>query len=314
MVFIMTNMIGKPAYRTKISESVKEARKNIDCYLYLLPLFFTFFLFTILPVLIAVFFSFTYFNLLETPIFTGWNNYLSLFLDDDVFLTALKNTLLIALITGPVGYLGSFLLAWFINELNRVLRAVIVTLLYSPALAGGAFMIWTLIFSGDAYGYLNSFLFQYGLIDQPVQWLTDPNYMIWCVIIVMIWVSLGAGFLAFVAGFQTIDKSMYEAGYVDGIKNRWQELWFITLPSMRSQLVFGAVMSITASFSVGELTSHLCGMPSTDFAAHTIVNHLTDYGTVQFDMGYACAIATVLFMIMFFANMLIQRLINKVGN
>ena len=310
----MTDIPVKLSYKERITETLTEARKNWDCYLYLLPLFFTFFLFTILPVLIAIFFGFTYFNLLSPPTFVGWNNYLTMFLDDDIFLTALKNTLLIALVTGPIGYLGSFLFAWFINDLSRGLRSFIVTVLYSPALAGGAFMVWALIFSSDAYGYLNSFLFKYGIIDQPVQWLTDPNYMLWCVIIVMIWTSLGAGFLAFVAGFQTVDKTLYEAGYVDGIKNRWQELWFITLPSMRSQLVFGAVMSITASFSVGDQTAVLCGMPSTDYAAHTIVNHLTDYGTTQFDMGYACAVATVLFVLMVVANLLIQRLINKVGS
>ena len=278
-----------------------------------MPLIFTFFLFTVLPVLIAIFISFTYFNVLEPPKFIGWENYLSAFLDDEIFMLALKNTLLIAIITGPIGYLASFLFAWLINELWPTVRAIMVTILYVPSISGGAFMIWTLIFSGDAYGFLNSFLTKWGIIDQPVQWLTNTSYMKWCLILVMIWMSLGTSFLAFIAGFQALDKSLYEAGFVDGISNRLQELWFITLPSMKPQLIFGAVMSITASFSVGDQTAILFGSPSTDFAAHTLVNHLTDYGTVKLDMGYACAIAVVLFVLMFFSNIIIKRLLRKVG-
>lgn len=263
--------------------------------------------------LIAIFISFTYFNVLEPPKFIGWENYLSAFLDDEIFMLALKNTLLIAIITGPIGYLASFLFAWLINELWPTVRAIMVTILYVPSISGGAFMIWTLIFSGDAYGFLNSFLTKWGIIDQPVQWLTNTSYMKWCLILVMIWMSLGTSFLAFIAGFQALDKSLYEAGFVDGISNRLQELWFITLPSMKPQLIFGAVMSITASFSVGDQTAILFGSPSTDFAAHTLVNHLTDYGTVKLDMGYACAIAVVLFVLMFFSNIIIKRLLRKVG-
>ena len=152
-----------------------------------------------------------------------------------------------------------------------------------------------------------------GIIHKPVEWLPDPNTMLPVVIIVMLWMSLGSGFLAFVAGLQTVDKSMYEAGYVEGVKNRWQELWHITLPSMKPQLLFGAVMSITAAFSAGDVTSALCGFPSTDYAAHTMINHLNDYGNIRFEMGYACAIATLLFFLMIGCNQLIQRLLRKVG-
>jgi multiple sugar transport system permease protein len=221
--------------------------------------------------------------------------------------------LLVALITGPVGYIASLLFAWFINELHPKIRAVMIVVFYAPVISGNVYMIWSILFSGDTYGYINSILLRLGIIKLPIQWITDPKYMLWIIILVVLWMSLGAGFLAFIAGFQTVDKSLYEAGYVEGVKNRWQELWFITLPSMKPQLLFGAIMSITASFSVGDVTVTLCGFPSTDYAAHTILNHLSDYGGTRFEMGYACAIATILFVFMVLTNKIVQRLLRKVG-
>ena len=291
----------------------KALRKNWDCYVYIAPYGIIFLTFTVLPVLISIFFSFTYFNVLEPPQWIGLRNYQNLLVNDDVFLLAVKNTMTIAIITGPVGYLATLMFAWFINELKPVLRAIMVTIMYAPSISGGAYMIWTILFSGDSHGYINGFLLNLGVIHEPIQFLTDTSWMIWIVIIVMIWMSLGAGFLSMVAGFRTVDKSQYEAGYVEGIRNRWQEFWFITLPSMRPQMMFAAVMSITAAFSVGDQTTALVGFPSTDYAAHTIVNHLQDYGGQRFDMGYACAIATILFVVMVGLNELIQKLLRKVG-
>lgn len=282
-------------------------------YAYLLPFLLVFMLFTVIPVLVSIFFSFTYYNILEPPRFIGFDNYLKLFLKDDEFLIAIKNTLIISVITGPVGYLMSLLFAWFINELRPLIRAIMVCVFYAPSISGGVYMIWSIMFSGDAYGYANSILLYMGVIDTPIQWLTDPRYMLGLVIVVMLWMSLGAGFLSFVAGLQTIDKTYYEVGYIEGIRNRWQELWFITLPHMKPQLLFGAVMTITSSFSVGDVTTALCGFPSTDYAAHTILNHLQDYGSTRFDMGYASAIATLLFFMMVGANKLVQRLLAGVG-
>ena len=184
---------------------------------------------------------------------------------------------------------------------------------YAPSISGGVYTIWAIMFSGDAYGYANSILLYLRVITEPIQWLTDPKYMLGLVIAVMLWMSLGAGFLSFVAGLQTIDKTYYEAGYIEGIRNRWQELWYITLPHMKPQMMFGAVMSITSSFAVGDVTTALCGFPSTDYAAHTILNHLQDYGSTRFDMGYASAIATILFVVMVGTNQAVQKLLSKVG-
>lgn len=283
-------------------------------YTYLAPFIVIFTLFTLLPVLVSVFFSFTYYNVLEPPKWVFLQNYLKLFLNDDIFLISFKNTLIIALITGPVGYAMSLVFAWLINELNDTLRAIFVLIFYAPSISGGVYTIWGIIFSGDSFGYANSLLLYLGVIKEPIQWLTDKQYMLWLVIIVMIWMSLGAGFLSFVAGLRTIDRSYFEVGYIEGIRNRWQELWYITLPCLRPQMMFGAVMSITSAFTCGAITTALCGNPSTDYGAHTILNHLTDYGTTRFDMGYACAIATVLFFIMIFVNEVVQRAITKIGN
>ncbi len=290
-----------------------KAKRSKTCYLFLLPYAVIFTLFYILPVVMSICLSFTYYNVLETPRFVGLSNYIDLFLADDVFLTSVTNTFAIAAITGPLGYLASFLFAWFINELPRYIRAFAVLIFYAPTISGQVYLIWAIMFSGDAYGYVNSFLMKLGFINAPILWLTDPKYMMPVILLVILWMSLGTGFLSFVAGLQGVDQSQYEAGYVDGIKNRWQELWYITLPNMKPMLMFGAVMAITQSFGVCEVTMALAGFPSTDYAARTVVTHLFDYGSVRFEMGYASAIATVLFITMILCNKLIQSLLRKVG-
>lgn len=288
-------------------------RKSWKSYLLLSPYAILFFTFVLLPVVISIWYSFTYYNIIQPAGFIGVDNYINLFLVDDVFPTALKNTLVIAIVTGPVGYIASLIFAWLINELKPIVRAVMVTVFYVPSISGSAYLIWTVMFSGDSYGYINGFLMKFNIINAPIQWLTDPKYMMGVVILVAIWMSLGTGFLAFVAGLQNVDKSLYEAGMVDGISNRWQELWFITLPSMKPQLMFGAVMSITSAFTVSDVTVQLCGLPSTDYAVHTLVNHLQDYGGLRFEMGYASAIATLLFAIMIICNKVVQGLLKYVG-
>lgn len=293
--------------------ALKKAKRSKMCYAFLAPYAILFTLFYIVPVVISIFYSFTYYNILESPRFVGLSNYISLILEDDIFLTSIKNTLLIAVITGPLGYIMSFLFAWLINELPRWVRSVAVVVFYAPSIAGNCYVIFSVFFRGDAYGYVNAFLMNLGIIDTPVLWLIDPDYMLPICMLVILWMSLGTGFLSFVAGLQGVDRSQFEAGYMDGIKNRWQELWYITLPNMKPMLMFGAVMSITQAFGVCDVTMALCGYPSTDYAARTIVTHLFDYGFTRFEMGYACAIATILFLMMILCNKAIQSLLRRVG-
>lgn len=291
----------------------KEIKKNKHNYVLMAPYVLLFMTFTIIPVFMSLGISFTYFNLLEPPRFIGMDNYIKLLLDDDVFIIALKNTLILAVVTGPVSYLLAFVFAWLINELGPKLRAFMTLIFYAPSISGNAFLMWLLIFSGDVHGYANAFLIKFGFADNPILWLKDPQYMMMVIIIVQLWLSLGVSFLAFIAGLQSVDKTLYEAGAIDGIKNRWQELWFITLPTMKPQLLFGAVMQITTSLAIAEVSMQLVGFPSVQYAGHTIVTHLIDYGSTRFDLGYASAIATLLFIIMMTANLVVRAILRKVG-
>jgi len=298
---------------SKWKVTIKKIKEHKHGYVLLAPYFILFFAFTVVPVFMSLGISFSYYNILETPKFIGFSNYLKLFLDDEVFIIASKNTLILAIVTGPVSYLAAFLFAWLINELKPKLRALMTVIFYIPSISGNAFLIWLIIFSGDMHGYANAFLMKWGFLDNPILWLKDPKYMLPVLIIVQLWLSLGVSFLAFIAGLQNVDKTLYEAGAIDGIKNRWQELWYITLPTMRPQLLFGAVMQITTSLAIAEVSIQLLGFPSTQYEGHTIVTHLIDYGTIRFDLGYASAIATVLFFIMIGANLLVRKILRKVG-
>lgn len=282
-------------------------------YILMAPYMLLFAMFTVLPVLMSIIISFTYFNMLELPRFIGWQNYSRLFLEDDIFLIAIKNTLLFAAITGPVSYLACFIFAWIINDLRPKVRAFMTLVFYAPSISGNVFFIWLLIFSGDRYGIANGFLIKWSIILEPIQWLKTEHYILAIIILVQLWLSLGTGFLVFIAGLQTVDKTLYEAGAVDGIKNRWQELWYVTLPSMRPQLMFGAVIQLTTAFAVADVSIYLAGFPSVNYAAETIVTHLMDFGTIRFEMGFASAIATVLFTLMVGTNLIVQALLRRVG-
>lgn len=285
--------------------------KYKECYLLIAPFYIIFSIFVIAPIAIAIFFGFTDFNMLEPPKFIGLSNYLTLLFEDDVFLVAVRNTLIFAVITGPISYFACLFFAWMINELPRTLRSVMTFVFYAPSMSGMLYVIWSYIFSGDMYGFLNQLLMSSGLVKEPVQWLTDTKTMLGCIIIVQIWMSLGTSFLAFIAGLQNVDRSLYEAGAVDGVRNRMQELIYITLPSMGPQLLFSAVMQISAAFSVSDVCMTLAGFPSTDNAALTVATHAYDYGMIRFEMGYACAVTSVLFIAMMAVNNCIQKIIGK---
>ena len=284
-----------------------------NLYIFFVPYMLLFLLFTVVPVAMSIGLSFTSFNVLQPPTIVYFDNYIRLFANDSVFTKALLNTLVLAVVAGPGGFLISYVFAWFINELSPKLRGIMTLVFYAPSIAGNAYLIWSLLFSGDANGYINAWLIRFGFITDPIQFMSNETYMMPILISVILWTSLGTGFLSFVAGFQGIDRTMYEAGAVEGIRNRWQELWYITLPTMRPQLMFGAVMSITGAFGIGSVVTGLFGFPSQNYALHTIATHLEDYGSIRFEMGYASAIATVLFLLTIGCNSLISRLLSKVG-
>ena len=301
---------GEP---TKAQWTWREMKKNKVAYVMIAPFMILFFIFTVFPVLLSIVLSFTDFNLLEFPHFLGLNNYIRLFLDDDIFILACQNTLIFASITGPVSYLLSLLIAWFINELGPKLRSVVTLIFYAPSISGSVYLVWQTLFSSDSYGWVNGTLINLGIIDDAILWFKDADYVMPLCIVVALWTSLGTAFLSFIAGLQNVPRHLYEAGAVDGIKNRWQELWYITLPYMKPQLMFGAVLSITQSFGFGAIVDALCGFPSVEYAAHTIVHHLNDYGGQRYEMGYASAIAVILFVVMVGANLIIKKGLSKIG-
>ncbi len=290
-----------------------QMKRNWIGYVMVAPFLIMFLAFTVVPVVLSILLSFTSFNMLQFPEWKGLENYVQLFLADDLFITAFSNTMLFAITTGPASFILAFIVAWFINELSPRLRAFVTLIFYAPSIAGTAYLVWGIFFKGDIYGYVNGWLLKMGMISEPIVFFKDVDYIVPLCIVVAIWTSLGTTFLSNIAGLQGVDRSLYEAGAIDGVRNRWQEAWYITLPSMRSILLFGAVLAITGSFGFGAIVDNLCGNPSTDYVAWTLQHHLQEYMGTRFEYGYASAIAVVLFAIMMGANALVQKFLSKVG-
>jgi multiple sugar transport system permease protein len=286
-------LVGQRKLKTTMKQWWK---KNGVGYMFLAPYLILFLIFIVIPVVIAFSMSVTNYNMIQKPKFVGLTNFKILFMDDDVFLIALKNTLIFACITGPIGYIMSFLAAWVISNLKA--RNAFALAFYAPSLTSGIAMsvVWLYFFSGDRYGLINNFLINtLGVMQEPILWNKDPKYILPVVILISVWMSMGTGFLVFLAGLQNISPELYEAGAIDGIKNKFQQLWYITLPLMQPQLLFGAVNSIVGSFGAYDIAVQVAGMPSPNYSAHTIVAHLFDHAFIRFNMGYASAVAVVLF-------------------
>ena len=288
-------------------------KEQLPSYIMLAPFFVFFVIFLVLPILSSIVFSFTNFDMINAPSFAGLGNYLRMFIDDDVFPVVFKNTMLFAIICGPAGFLLSFVLAWFINEFSPLVRTLLSFMFYAPALVGNAHFIWTVAFSSDSYGYINSALLSLGLITEPVTWLSTAEYIKPIIIVVQLWSSMGVSFLSNISGLQNVNQELYEAGSIDGISNRWQELWYITLPTLKHMLLFSAVMQISSAFSISAIAIELAGFPSVSYAADTIVSHMQDLGTVRYELGYASAVSVVLFLMMILFRLIVGKLLNMTG-
>jgi multiple sugar transport system permease protein len=314
---ILTSSLSRESgtYRKSISSrwsAVQYAWKQYKVmYLFMLPFVVLFIVFVVAPVATAVYLSFSYYNMLEPPRWIGLSNYRLLFLEDDVFLIAIKNTLLFSVITGPLSYIISFILAWFINRLRY--RQAFTLAFYLPSITSGIAMsvIWLYLFANDRYGLLNYLMIEIGLITEPINWLQEQSTILPVIIVISLWMSMGTSFLVFLAGMQSVPMELYEAGMVDGITNAFQEVIYITLPVMKPQLLFGAVMAIVNSFAVFQIAAQVAGVPSPLYAGHTIVAHLYMHGFIQFEMGYASAIAVVLFVMTFALGRLVMRILSE---
>lgn len=285
-------------------------RKYAGSYLFLLPFLLLFVAFFVAPVLVSMGLGFSYFNVLQAPRFVGLNNYLTLFLNDDVFITAVMNTLRFAFFTGPVGFTLSFLFAWLITSTGRW-RVTYTLVYYAPSISGGMVAIWLLIFSGDRYGILNHILTSVGILDEPFLWTTNASTIMPVIIFIALWTSMGTGFLAQMAGLQSIPTEVYESASIDGVPTRWHELWYLTLPLMKPYLLVSAVLQIVASFNVFSIATAVAGFPSTLYAGRTIVTHLWDYAFIRFELGYSSAIAMVLFVVTYGLNQLLRSILTR---
>jgi len=306
----MINALNK----TKVTAGKKrELSENAMYAIILVPFLSFFFLFTVLPILSSIVLSFFDYDMVSTPIFTGLENYIRLFTGDSTFMTVFVNTLKFSVITGPLGFLLSFLLAWMINEFHPVLRTILTFLFYAPALVGNAYFIWQILFSGDSFGYANNFLISLGLITEPIQWFKNPEYNMIIIMIIQLWMGMGVSFLSNIAGLQNVNTELYEAGAIDGIRSRWHELWYITLPSMKEILFFSAIMQIQAVFSIGTIVTTLAGYPSVNNSVDTIVSYIADVGTTRYEMGYASTISVILFTVILFFRYVVIALLKLVG-
>jgi multiple sugar transport system permease protein len=295
--------------RSRVVQLWMDIRKHKISFLFLAPFMILFMTFTIIPVAISFVQSFMYYNIVEPPRWIGWSNYKLLFVDDEVFLKALANTVKFAVVTGPVGYIMAFLLAWLISQIPVKYRFFYTLCFYTPAITSGIAIsvIWLYLFSGDRYGLINYWAMELGILNEPWQWLSNIKTIMPVLVIVTLWSSMGIGFLAFLAGLQNVPRDLYEAGAIDGIRYRWQELWYITVPSVKPQLLFGAVMQVVASLQVFDISVQLLGMPSVLYAGHTVMTHLFDFAFIRFEMGYAAAIAVVLFLMMVGLNRVVFK-------
>lgn len=304
--------------KSRFSHIKQELWRSRTSYLFIAPFVISFTLFILIPVIVAFGLSFTYYNTIQSPEFAGWDNFLYLLSQDILFLKhALPNTLIFALIVGPGGYIASFVLAWLIAQTPDRWRIWFVLAFYAPSLTGGVVMniIWQPMLSGDRIGYLNSFLLKLGLIDDPQLWVLDPKYLMTSMVVVTMWSSMGVGFLAMVAGILNVDKQLYEAARIDGIKSRLQEIWYITIPYMKPQMLFASVMAIVGAFKAGKIGEQLSAMtPTPEYAGHTIHSHITDYGLIRYEMGYAAALSVVLLFMIYFFNRLSFRLFGSKGD
>ena len=294
---------------------IKEKLKSDEFafYLFMAPFMLSFLLFTLIPIVSSMVLSFFDYDMVSTPIFIGFENYIRMFTGDELFFKVLANSLKFGILVGPGGYLLAFLMAWMINEFPRAIRVLLTFIFYVPSLVGNALYIFQVMFSGDSYAYINNFLISFGFITEPIQWFQSTDYNFTLIVCIQLWMSMGTSFLANIAGLQNVNTELYEAGAIDGIRTRWHELWYITMPSMKTILLFSAVMQIQTAFSMGALQTTLAGYPSVNNSLDTLVQYIGDIGTTRYEMGYAAALSVLLFIIIIAFRYLIGGLLNLIG-
>ena len=297
------------------SKAVEKRKRSLPPWTLLTPYGIVFTVFIIIPVVAAIVLSFTYFNTIQPPKLVGLQNYIDLFTTDSTFLKyVVPNTITYALFVGVGGYILSFFLAWSLSQLTHGVRTVMAVIIYSPSLTGGVLIanIWKVIFDGSETGYLNYWLMKLGVIAEPIKWLQSSNYLMVVMIIVALWSSMGVGFLSILSGITNVDKEIYEAAYMDGIKNRFQEIFYVTIPSIKPQMLFGAVMAIVNTFTTSGVGVALSGSnPTPNYAGQLIGTHIEDFGFIRNEMGYAAAVSVVLLLMIYLMSTVANKLFEE---
>ena len=211
---------------TQVKRRKRLSRNDLISYALLSPYLMLFSVFILVPVIMTVGLSFTNFDVINTPKANGITNYVYLFTQDTVFMKfVLPNTFLYAIVVGVGGYVLSFLIAWMLAQIQALPRTLLSLCIYVPSMLGQVFIgvIWRTVFSGDQGGWMNAILLQLGWIDQPIQFLLTGDYFMLIMIVVSLWSSMGIGFLSMISGILNINREIYEAAYIDGLRNRFQD-------------------------------------------------------------------------------------------
>ena len=274
---------------------------NILGYAFISPWLIGFIVFTAGPMIASLILSFTRYDGRNPAEFIGFSNFTGLFRDKYVW-NSLKVTFKFAFLSIPIGIVCGFLLAYMLN-MNVPGMKGWRTLYYLPSLISGVVvaMLWRGLFD-DQYGVINFLIRQFG--GSAPKWLLDPKYTLYCFLFLSVW-GCGGGMIIYLSGLQGIPTELYEAAELDGC-NRWQQLWHVTIPQMTPILFYQLIMGIIGTFQYfAEPMVLTKGGPahSTEFFNLYLYNNAFKYQK----MGYASALAWILFVIILILTMLVFK-------
>ena len=303
-------MTAVRAIKNGISSIIGKMDKHAVFWLQL-PFIVLFLLFIIIPTVVAFVLSFTDFNSIQSPNWVGAENYINILTNDDVFAGhALPNTIKFAIIVGVFGYILSFVLAWILAQVPRVPRTIMAAMLYLPSMTGPTMMqnVWQIIFAGDKVGYLNALLLKLDIIQTPIIWLSDSNYIMTIMIVVSLWSCMGIGFLSMLAGILNVNRELYEAAHIDGVSNRLQEVIYVTIPAIKPHMMFGAIMSLVIAFQNANIGGLLSGAnPTPGYGGQLLITHADEHAFVRYEMGYSAAISVIVLIIIWVISQLSKK-------
>ena len=275
--------------------------------LMLAPNIIGFFMFMVFPILATLFFSFTEYDLIGAPKIIGLDNYVELF-RDPIIATTLNNTLVFTLITVPIGMAFSLLLAIFLDQkiaFKRFYRGAY----FLPSITSmvAVSIVWQWIYNPE-FGLMNYLLSFVGI--RGITWLSSSSTSLLSLAIVNIWKSAGYNMMLFLAGLQGISNTYYEAGQLDGA-SKWKQFIHITLPMLSPNSFFIFIIYFISSFLVF-YSFILMTKGGPGRSSSVLVHYLYQNAFQYFSMGYACAIAYLLFFIVLLVTMLNMRLERKI--